>query len=177
MLRRNEGCVVVRLATGLVPPGPAWSPPAPADGQNEEEKQARKEANKQKLDEPEEDTPGIFSLAGSSVLSGSAPIRIVEAEEEEEEDEAEIPELIDTSLATLQDVLDKADVVVQVLDARDIQGGRSGWVEKLVKDAGGRYALAVNKIGESVLTLSWGPTDERPCSTGNTGRMAAAPPG
>jgi len=117
-----------------------------ADKQNEEDKQARREANKQKLDEPEDDTPGIASLSSSSVLSASAPIHVGEVDEEEEED-ADIPELIDTSLATLQDVLDKADVVIQVVDARDIQGGRSGWVEKLVKDAGGKYALAVNKIG------------------------------
>lgn len=63
-------------------------------------------------------------------------------------DEADIPDLVDTALATLQDVIDKADVVVQVLDARDIQGGRSEFVEKMVTDAGGKFALIVNKIGE-----------------------------
>jgi nuclear GTP-binding protein len=54
---------------------------------------------------------------------------------------------VDTALATLQDVLDRADVVVQVVDARDIQGGRSGYIEGLVKEAGGKMVLLVNKIG------------------------------
>jgi nuclear GTP-binding protein len=44
-------------------------------------------------------------------------------------------------------VLDRADVVMQVVDARDILGGRSGYVEGLVKEAGGNFALLVNKIG------------------------------
>lgn len=50
--------------------------------------------------------------------------------------------------------------MIQVVDARDIQGGRSGWVEKLVKDAGGKYALAVNKIGKSLLDLAGITTDD-----------------
>jgi nuclear GTP-binding protein len=68
--------------------------------------------------------------------------------EEEEEEDTDIPELIDTSLTTLQEVLDKADVVVQVVDARDIAGGRSKFIEDLVKEAGGKIVLLVNKIGK-----------------------------
>lgn len=55
---------------------------------------------------------------------------------------------MDTSLTTLQEVLDKADVVVEVVDARDIAGGRSRFIEDLVKEAGGNIILLVNKIGE-----------------------------
>lgn len=136
--RRSDGCVTCQLSLSETP----------ADVQNEEAKQARREANKVKLDEPEEDTPGIASLASSSVLTASASIGADGADEDElDVDEADIPELVDTALATLQDVIDKADVVVQVLDARDIQGGRSEFVEKMVTDAGGRFALVVNKIG------------------------------
>lgn len=57
-------------------------------------------------------------------------------------------------MTTLQEALDKADVVVEVVDARDIAGGRSKFVEDLVKEAGGRVVLLVNKIGEFKLDLS-----------------------
>lgn len=67
---------------------------------------------------------------------------------EVEEEDVDIPDLIDTSLTTLQEVLDKADVVVQVVDARDIAGGRSKYIEDLVKEAGGKIVLLVNKIGK-----------------------------
>jgi nuclear GTP-binding protein len=66
----------------------------------------------------------------------------------------DIPDLIDTSLTTLQEVLDKADVVVQVVDARDIAGGRSKFIEDLVKEAGGKIVLLVNKIGKLVNAVS-----------------------
>jgi len=67
----------------------------------------------------------------------------------EEEEDVDIPDLIDTSLTTLQEVLDRADVVVQVVDARDIAGGRSKYIEDLVNEAGGKIVLLVNKIGMS----------------------------
>jgi nuclear GTP-binding protein len=69
---------------------------------------------------------------------------------EVEEEDMDIPDLIDTSLTTLQEVLDKADVVIQVVDARDIAGGRSKFIEDLVKEAGGKIVLLVNKIGELI---------------------------
>lgn len=62
--------------------------------------------------------------------------------------EADVPQLVDTHLSTLQDVLDRADVVLQVVDARDIQGGRSGYIEGLIRDASGNYGLIVNKAGK-----------------------------
>lgn len=74
-----------------------------------------------------------------------APVAV--ASEDEEED-ADVPDLVDTSLTTLQEVLDKADVVVEVVDARDIAGGRSKFIEELVKEAGGRVVVLVNKIGQ-----------------------------
>ena len=59
-----------------------------------------------------------------------------------------MPDLIDTELATLQDVLDRADLVCEVVDARDVLGGRSAFLEGLVNDAGGKVVLVVNKIGQ-----------------------------
>lgn len=81
-------------------------------------------------------------------MTGRTKAPAAVAEDDEEED-ADVPDLIDTSLSTLQEALDKADVVVEVVDARDIAGGRSKFVEELVKEAGGRVIVLVNKIGES----------------------------
>lgn len=86
----------------------------------------------------------------SATVTGRTKGKAAVAEEEEEEDEdADVPDLIDTSLSTLQEALDKADVVVEVVDARDIAGGRSKFVEELVKEAGGHVIVLVNKIGKS----------------------------
>lgn len=58
----------------------------------------------------------------------------------------DVPELIDTALPTLQEALDRADVICEVVDARDVLGGRSGYIERLVKEAKGRIILIINKI-------------------------------
>ena len=133
--------------------------------QEEEARIARKEASKgqPRAQSPEEDeTPGIQSIHDATVTSrtkskAAAPVV-------EEEEDVDIPELIDTSLTTLQEVLDKADVVVQVVDARDIAGGRSKFIEDLVQEAGGKIVLLVNKIGK--LIPSWDPPKltRRPCA-------------
>lgn len=114
----------------------------------EEAKLAKRQANKPAQEE-EEDTPGINSVA-SKVLSASAAIPVKANGKAAATEDDEVPELIDTALTNLQDVLDRADVVLQVVDARDIQGGRSAFIEKLVTDAGGIYGLLVNKVGECV---------------------------
>ncbi|WVQ97322.1 hypothetical protein IAU59_004433 [Kwoniella sp. CBS 9459] len=116
----------------------------------EEEKIARREAAKAAKsappeEEPEGDTPGIISLAGTSILSRkpltgfAEPLELAAAVED-------VPDLIDTAIPTLQDALDRADVVVEVVDARDIMGGRSGHVEGLVREAEGKIVLLINKI-------------------------------
>lgn len=71
----------------------------------------------------------------------------------EEEVEEEVPVLINRDLPTLQSVLDKADVVLEVVDARDPMMFRSEHVEQLVKDAGKKVLLVLNKIGEQILFL------------------------
>ncbi|WWC58751.1 uncharacterized protein I303_101295 [Kwoniella dejecticola CBS 10117] len=117
----------------------------------EEEKVARREAAKAAKSAPpqeeeEGDTPGIISLGGS-VLSRTAPLSgIAEPSTSAAAVAADVPDLIDTALATLQDVIDRADVICEVVDGRDILGGRSGHVEGLIKEAEGRVVLLVNKI-------------------------------
>ncbi|THH14866.1 hypothetical protein EW146_g5518 [Bondarzewia mesenterica] len=63
------------------------------------------------------------------------------------EDEQDVPVLISPDLPNLQSVLNKADVVVEVLDARDPLPCRSSQLEKLVTSKSGRKLLLVlNKI-------------------------------
>jgi nuclear GTP-binding protein len=56
-------------------------------------------------------------------------------------------------LPTLQSVLEKADVVLEVVDARDPMVFRSEHVEQLAKDAGKKVLLVLNKIGEYSLVF------------------------
>lgn len=69
-------------------------------------------------------------------------------EEREEEREEEVPILINRDLPTLQSVLEKADVVLEVVDAKDPMVFRSEHVEQLVTDARKKMLLVLNKIGE-----------------------------
>lgn len=117
--------------------------------QVEEAKLARKEASRPDPEE-EVETPGITSLAKSSVLTSTAPLISTRIPEPSAVD-ADIPDLVDTELPTLQDVLDRADVICEVVDARDILGGRSKHMEGLVRDSGERVVLLVNKTGVSQL--------------------------
>lgn len=108
---------------------------------------ARAQAN----GEEEEDTPGIASLSSNVISRPATSSASLALPEEDEED---VPALVDTELGTLQDVLDRADVVLQVVDARDILGGRSEVLEGLVRDSGGRHGVIVNKSGEPISCLS-----------------------
>jgi nuclear GTP-binding protein len=56
----------------------------------------------------------------------------------------------------LKKVIDRSDVIIQVLDARDPEGTRSRWVEDEVRkrEADGKRLIGiVNKIG---MSRSWG---------------------
>lgn len=61
------------------------------------------------------------------------------------EEEEEAPILMNHEL--LKAVLDKSDVLLQVLDARDPLAFRSSYLEKVVE--GKKVLLVLNKIGES----------------------------
>ena len=60
-------------------------------------------------------------------------------------------------------VVEAADVIIQVLDARDPLGSRCKEVERLVLKSGGlkRMVLLLNKIGEQRAEFTWGRTQGR----------------
>ncbi|KAF9040735.1 P-loop containing nucleoside triphosphate hydrolase protein [Panaeolus papilionaceus] len=65
---------------------------------------------------------------------------------EEIEEEDEVPLLINRDLPNLQSVIDKADVVVELLDARDPEAFRNKKLEDLVVKKGKKLLLILNKI-------------------------------
>ncbi|KAG5645776.1 hypothetical protein DXG03_005313 [Asterophora parasitica] len=86
---------------------------------------------------------GAKQLTNAKIFSRPAPAPA----QEEEDDKDEVPVLVNRDLPNLQAVLDDADVVVQVLDARDPLSFRSSHLEGLVASKKGRKILLVlNKI-------------------------------
>jgi nuclear GTP-binding protein len=121
--------------------------------QAEEAKEARRLAQKeaaaagaaarQEVDS-DDDNPGIVSLHGRKAVN--PPIaRIVEELAVVAEDP---PPLVDAELPTIQSALDKADAVIQVLDARDPQSFRSAFLENLITETNGKDKLlfVLNKV-------------------------------
>lgn len=69
-----------------------------------------------------------------------------------EEEEEEAPALVNRDLPNLAAVIDSADVVIQVLDARDPLSYRSSHIEDLARARDARETLFVlNKIGTYIL--------------------------
>jgi len=91
---------------------------------------------------------GIASLSAKLVNKALKPRpKPVEVEEEDEEEEDDVSVLFNRDLPNLKSVLDSADVIVQVLDARDPMSCRSQHLETLAKENGKKMLLVVNKIG------------------------------
>lgn len=89
---------------------------------------------------------GVRALAPQRALeAGSGDRMDVNADEEEVEED--VPVLINPDLPNLKAVLDAADVVVQVLDARDPLASRSAHLEEVVQGLGKRLMLVLNKVG------------------------------
>jgi hypothetical protein len=87
------------------------------------------------------------------VQGDKTQVLVDNAEEDEEHDET--PLLRDSDIPTLKEVLEQADVVLQVLDARDPLPFRSKWIEDSVKtDSKKRLAFVLNKIGKVLFTAS-----------------------
>lgn len=64
------------------------------------------------------------------------------------EEEDEVPILINSEYVDMQTVLDKADVVLQVLDARDPLSYQSIHLQKHLSSKGkGKLIMVLNKIG------------------------------
>ncbi|KAJ3892586.1 GTP-binding protein [Lentinula edodes] len=118
-----------------------------------EEKQHRKDEKKRALKHVAEDAQddnideedGIASISAKRLTAKATSKPVPEAEESEGEDEP--PILINRDLPHLHAVLDEADVVIQVLDARDPLSFRSSYLEDLVHSKPGRKTVFVlNKI-------------------------------
>jgi len=69
-------------------------------------------------------------------------------QEEEVEEDDEVPALVNRDLASLGAVVDAADVLLQVIDARDPLEYRSKALEGVAKDKKKHFAFVLTKIGE-----------------------------
>ncbi|KAF9000447.1 P-loop containing nucleoside triphosphate hydrolase protein [Cyathus striatus] len=110
-------------------------------------------------DEPENLVPKGLNPGADAIASLSAKLirgEFIErskpqaAVSDDEDEEDEVPVLINRELPTLQSVLDKADVVIEVLDARDPLSFRSGFLEESLaakgRKKGKKVVFVLNKI-------------------------------
>ncbi|KJA16108.1 hypothetical protein HYPSUDRAFT_47760 [Hypholoma sublateritium FD-334 SS-4] len=127
--------------------------------ESEAEEEAEADADTDEEEEDEEGKPkalkkdlnvGIESIAALSAKHiGNAlkprPKLVVEEDEEEEEEE-DVPVLINRDLPNLKSVLEKADVVLELLDTRDPMAYRSQHIESLAGELGKKVLLVLTKI-------------------------------
>ncbi|KAI0751234.1 hypothetical protein C8Q80DRAFT_1097952 [Daedaleopsis nitida] len=122
-----------------------------------EENQRRKDEKKAtKAGANEEDGSdageGESSFDGVKALSGKLAQRGLVAESdggeeaEEEDATADVPVLINPDLPNLKAVVDAADVLVEVLDARDPLASRSVHLEEVAQGLNKRVLLVLNKV-------------------------------
>ena len=127
--------------------------------QAEEAKQLRKELKKQAKaaaaagaedgsdDEGSEVAfDGIAALQGAKRAASSSKVKIAPAVEDVEDEEA--PALIPHEFPDMKSLLEAADVVVEILDARDPLACHSTHLERFVKEQDkAKMLLVLNKIG------------------------------
>ncbi|KAF7330775.1 Guanine nucleotide-binding protein-like 3 [Mycena venus] len=90
---------------------------------------------------------GIASLSAKRLDNRKLKPREVPMEVDEAEEEEEVPVLINRDLPSLQTVLNEADVIIQVLDARDPLPFRSAHLEELAGATSSKHVLLLlNKI-------------------------------
>ncbi|KAI0334913.1 P-loop containing nucleoside triphosphate hydrolase protein [Cubamyces sp. BRFM 1775] len=118
-----------------------------------EEKKAAQAAQAGEGSDASGDEGDVSAFDGVRALNASArpgPVEesgdeaMDEAEEEVEDEDA--PMLVNPDLPNLKAVLDAADVVVEVLDARDPLAARSAHVEEIAREGGKRVLLVLNKV-------------------------------
>lgn len=123
--------------------------------QQAEERQLRKE--KKKLgknaaagDEDEEDQPfdGIRGLSSNALTEDSIPSSSKGKQKAlEDGDEEDAPILINRDFANLSAVFEKADVILEVLDARDPLAYHTSNLAEYTKEK--KHIILINKIGTS----------------------------
>lgn len=86
---------------------------------------------------------GVTGLSSGRTTKPSKKAHVEHMDVEEEEEE--VPALINSDLPNLQSVIDSADVIVQILDARDPLRYRSEHLEELAGNK--KMLLVLNKVG------------------------------
>lgn len=89
---------------------------------------------------------GVGSVFGKALPRTKPHAHIVE--EVEEDDEEEAPMLLNQELPTFKAVIDKADAIIHLLDARDPLSFRSLELERLCEEGGKKQLFILNKIGQ-----------------------------
>jgi len=89
---------------------------------------------------------GIASIT-AKMITAELKFRRASPIEAESDPEGAEPVLVNRDLSNLASVLEKADVVVEVLDARDPLAYRSKHLEELAKQKDKKVLLVMNKIG------------------------------
>ncbi|KAF5393690.1 hypothetical protein D9757_000369 [Collybiopsis confluens] len=89
---------------------------------------------------------GIASISAKRLTAKAMSKPTAQVDDDEDEDEEEPPMLINTDLPNLHAVLNEADVIIEVLDARDPLAFRSEYLEKEVASKQKKVMLVVNKI-------------------------------
>lgn len=119
---------------------------AEAKQKKKEEKKAARAAASAEQDDEEEGSESGFDAVGTTTISAQAAKSRPSVPVEDEEDE--VPILMNRDLPNLKAVLDKTDVLLEVLDARDPLPFRSGRLEKLVNEGSSKKNLVIvlNKI-------------------------------
>lgn len=100
----------------------------------------------------EVDAEGIASLNVKAINAKLKDVLPAVVESEEEEEDA--PVLLNPELPNLLSVLGKADVILQVLDARDPLAFRSRHVEDIAAKEGKKILFVLNKIGGYLINVS-----------------------
>lgn len=129
----------------------------------EEERELRKAAKKDKkpqasTSDSEDDEDAVDGVSTFSAGAASKQATSKAPAPQQSDDESSLARRSD--LKCLKSVLEQADVVIHLLDARDPEGGRSSSLEegKCLKD-GAKTLFVLNKIGISLVLWIKRPTD------------------
>ena len=98
---------------------------------------------------------GISSI-GTSASSAAVPSKKGKDKSMEVDEDEDVPILINSEYKDMHSVLDKAEVILHVLDAREPLASCSKHLQEYASEKGeGRVAFVLNKIGVFVYSMNW----------------------